>query len=89
MAWIKARPKFTSNYESAGFYLKSKNESTSGGEPSEDDPILDQPELVLNLFVRYLEDGNVTVIEEKTTNDEGQEFINKFTITTSLTVEQT
>lgn len=89
LAWIKARPKFTSNYESAGFYLKSKNESTGEGEPSEDDPILDQPELVLNLFVRYLEDGNVTVIEEKTTNDEGQEFINKFTITTSLTVEQT
>jgi hypothetical protein len=73
--WLKARPKIGGSFIGAGFVLKSK-------------PQAGQEEDVLFLSIDALEDGNITTITEKGADPDGNELINTFTITTTLTPSQ-
>jgi hypothetical protein len=51
-------------------------------------PQAGQEEDVLFLSIDALEDGNITTITEKGADPDGNELINMFTITTTLTPSQ-
>lgn len=73
--WLKERPKVGGALIGAGIILKNKPEAG-------------QEEEVLYLYIDAFEDGNVTKIKEKGKDADGNELLNEFSISTTLTVSQ-